>query len=114
MNCLKCSHKNPGTVGYCQKCGAKMDFTADEIADALVEKGRAEIVQATDFHARRLLTFSVVLFLVAVTLWVLSRGEPEDPFSVPSSAHGSRSVELEPSFDVELPRALAPLEVKRK
>ena len=114
MNCLKCNHKNPGTVGYCQRCGSKLDFTADEITNALVEKGRAEVVEKADFHAKRLLTFAVILFLAAVTLWVLSRGAPDEAYSVPSAANGSRYVELEPKIEVELPRTLAPLEVKRK
>jgi hypothetical protein len=114
MNCLKCNHRNPGTVGYCQKCGAKMDFTADEIAEALAEKGRAEVVQATGFHAKRLLTFAVVLFLLSVTLLVLSGGAPLGGYAVPSAANGSKYVELEAEFHTELPRPLAPLEVKRR
>jgi hypothetical protein len=114
MNCLRCNYRNPGTVGYCQKCGAKMDFTADEIAEALAEKGRQEVVQATGFHAKRLLTFAVILFLVSVTLLVLSGGAPEGKYSIPSAANGSKYVELDASIDAELPRPLAPLEVKRK
>ena len=114
MNCLKCNHRNPGTVGYCQKCGARMDFTADEIAEALAEKGRAEVVQATGFHAKRLLTFAVILFLVSVTLLVLSGGAPGDAYAVPSAANGSRYVDLGADFDTQLPKPLAPLEVKRR
>ena len=114
MNCLACKHPNPASVGYCQKCGARMDFTADEIADALAEKGRQEVVQATGFHAKRLLTFAVILFLVSVTLLVLSAGAPEGKYSIPSAANGARYVELNTSIDVELPKPLAPLEVKRK
>ena len=37
MLCPKCNYRNPGTMAYCQKCGGRMDFTADQIAGSLVE-----------------------------------------------------------------------------
>jgi hypothetical protein len=114
MNCLKCNHRNPGAVGYCQKCGAKMDFTADEIAEALAEKGRSEVVKETGFHAKRLLTFAVVLFLAAVTFLVLSGGPPEGAYYLPSAANGSKYIQVEVVIDAELSKPLCPLEVKRK
>ena len=42
MLCPKCNYRNPGTMAYCQKCGGRMDFTADQIAGSLVETAREE------------------------------------------------------------------------
>jgi hypothetical protein len=114
MNCVKCNYRNPGAAGYCQKCGAKMDFTADEIAIAMAEKGRTEVVLETGFHARRLLTFAVVLLLASVTFLVLSLGAPEGAYYLPSAAQGAKYIQLEAAIDTELPKPVTPLEVKRK
>jgi hypothetical protein len=114
MNCLKCNHKNPGTLQYCQKCGAKLDFTADEIREALVEKARHEVVAETGFHARRLLALAVVLFLTAVTFLVLSGGAPEGAYYLPSAAPGAKYVEVEAKLDPKLPKLSVPLEARKK
>lgn len=114
MICLKCSHKNPGTLQYCQRCGAKMDFTADEIRDALVEKARSEKVAETGFHARRLLTLAVSLFLTALTFLILSGGAPEEAYYLPSAAHGAKYVEVEAKISPELPKLSVPLEARKK
>jgi hypothetical protein len=94
MNCLTCGHKNPGTVGYCQRCGGKMDLTADEIRDALVEKAKGEEVQKTEFYARQSLVFSAVILLVAITLLALSTGAPEEAYYAPSASSGAKYLEV--------------------
>ena len=115
MQCIKCSHKNPATVGYCQKCGSKMDFTADEIQGALIEKKREEVAHTTEFYAKQALTFAAILFLLAVTCLVLSTGTPENPPpAIPSASHGSKYVEVEAKVAAELPKLEIPLEVRRK
>lgn len=114
MNCLRCKHKNPGTLQYCQKCGAKMDFTADEIREALVDKARDEAVAETGFHAKRLLALAVMLFLTAVTFLVLSGGAPEDAYYVPSAANGAKYVEVGVKLDPRLPKLSVPLEARKK
>jgi len=115
MNCLKCSHKNPGTVGYCQRCGAKMDFTADEIQGALIDKKRGEVADNTEFYAKQALTFAAALFLLAVTCLVLSTGTPETaPPAIPSASNGSKYVEVEPKVEAELPKLRLPLEVRKR
>jgi uncharacterized membrane protein YvbJ len=115
MKCLKCSHQNPGTVGYCQKCGAKLDFTADEIQGALIEKKREEVADNTEFYARQAITFAGVLFLVAVTCFGLSLGSPDiAPPAIPSAANGSKYMELEYKGDLEIPKLQVPLEVRKK
>ncbi|HZE97886.1 MAG TPA: hypothetical protein VE981_12735, partial [Planctomycetota bacterium] len=77
MNCPKCNYRNPGTIAYCQKCGGKLDFTADQIAGSLVETAREETAASTEFYAKQSLTFAAVLLLLSVTLYVLSLGAPE-------------------------------------
>lgn len=115
MNCLKCSHKNPGTVGYCQRCGAKMDFTADEIQGALIDKKREEVADNTEYYAKQALTFASILFLLAATCLVLASGTPEtSPPAVPSASNGSKYVEVEPKVEAELPKLRIPLEVRKR
>jgi len=115
MNCLKCNHRNPGTVAYCQRCGAKMDFTADEIQGSLMEKKREEVAHNTEFYAKQALTFAAILFLLAATCMVLSTGAPETPPpAIPSSSNGSKYIEVEPRVEAELPKLQVPLEVRKK
>ena len=115
MNCLKCGHRNNATIAFCQKCGAKMDFTADEIAGALVEKKREEVADNTAFYARQALTFAVVVFLVALTCLVLSTGAPDtSPPAIPSAAQGSKYLEVDYKVDTDLPKLPVPLEVRKK
>ena len=115
MQCLKCSHKNPGTVAYCQRCGAKLDFTADEIEGALLEKKREEIAHTTEFYARQALTFASVLFLIAMTCLVLSLGAPETvPPAIPSASNGGKYLDVEPRLDTELPKLMVPLEGRKR
>jgi hypothetical protein len=91
-----------------------MDFTADEIRSALVEKARGEVVEQTGYHAKRLLVLAVVLFLMSVTFWVLSGGAPEDAYYVPSIGNGAKYVEVEAKIDPQLPRLSVPLEARKK
>ena len=114
MNCLKCNHKNPGTLQYCQKCGARLDFTADEIREALVDKAHGEAIAETGFHAKRMLALAVVLFLTAITFLVLSGGAPEGAYYLPSAANGAKYVEVEEKLDPRLPKLSVPLEARKK
>jgi uncharacterized membrane protein YvbJ len=115
MQCLKCSHRNPASLAYCQKCGAKMDFTADEIQGALIEKKREEVAHNTEYYAKQALTFATILFLLAATFLVLSTGAPEtSPPSVPSASNGSEYIKVDPKMDTEMPKLQVPLEVRKK
>jgi hypothetical protein len=121
MICLQCNHKNPGTVAYCQRCGAKMDFTADEIQQALVDKARGEVVQNTEFYARQALVFSAVLLLLAITLLVLSGGAPQESYYIPSivyggspNAPGAKYLETDFKLDPTLPKLVIPLEFRKR
>ncbi|HVE42580.1 MAG TPA: hypothetical protein VNM14_22060 [Planctomycetota bacterium] len=114
MNCLKCNHKNPGTIAYCQKCGAKMDFTADEIAGSLVEKARAETAQSTEHYARHTLTFAAVIFLVAVTLFVLSLGAPDDSYYIPALSRGAEHVKVEHKINPDIKKLPIPFEIRKR
>ncbi len=86
MQCLKCSHKNPGSVLYCQKCGEKMDLTADEVSQFYEQKIRAEKRDAMFTYALRTLVLAVVVFMVAVTVMVLGGGDPPVTSYIPSAA----------------------------
>lgn len=95
MNCISCGNRNPATVTYCQKCGKKLDLTADEIRDSLVQKAQEETAQNTEFYARRLLVLSIVLFVLAMTGFVATGGAPEETDFIPSASRGARYVRFE-------------------
>jgi hypothetical protein len=113
MICIKCNHNNPATIGYCQKCGGKMDFTADQIEAALIDKKKDEVVQNTTYYAKQALTFAVVLLLLAVSLFFLAGGAPEDTYAIPSVSKPGKHVEIEHKLEVEMPKALVPLDAPK-
>jgi uncharacterized membrane protein YvbJ len=114
MNCLKCNYKNPGTIAYCQKCGAKMDFTADEIAGSLVETAREETAQNTEYYAKQSLMFSAIIFLVALTAFILSFGAPEESYYIPALSKGAEHVKVEFKIDPQLPKLSIPIEIRKR
>ena len=118
MNCLRCKHANNATVTYCAKCGGKLDMTADEIADALIEKAQDEKATQTEFYAKQALFFSVIIFLIAITLVFLSGGalNDKDMYSVPSIVNGTKYTEVNYSIreKLDLQRGLVPFMGKRK
>ncbi|MHC4608058.1 MAG: hypothetical protein ACYTAF_14195 [Planctomycetota bacterium] len=101
MKCLMCGFPNPGTVSYCQKCGQKLDLTADEIQDSLAETAKKETQKSTEFYARRVLVFAVVFFVFAVTAFVATGGTPAETYYIPSASNGTEYTEVDYRFDVE-------------
>jgi hypothetical protein len=116
MNCLRCKHNNPATVTYCQKCGQKLDFTADEIAGALTEKAQNERIKTTEFYAKQALFFTILLFVIAITAFIISLGAPDEIYPVPSATNGAKYIELGEQGRWEPPceRELMPIGLKRK
>jgi len=114
MQCLKCNHKNPGTIAYCQKCGTKMDFTADEIAGSLVETARDETARNTEHYAKQSLTLAAILFLLAMTLFVLSFGAPEGSYYIPALSKGAEHVKVEFKMDPQIPKLSVPFEIRKR
>jgi len=111
VNCIKCKHKNPATVTYCQKCGGKLDFTADDIAVGMVQKAQEERIETTEHYAKQSLFFAILLFVAALTLLIVSGGAPasEDIHVVPSITSGARYVSVDYRFEPPLERATIPL-----
>ena len=114
MNCLKCHYKNPGTMAYCQKCGARMDFTADEIAGSLVETAREETALNTEYYAKQSLTFAAIIFLLSITLWVLSFGAPEESYYIPALSKGAEHVKIEFKMEPDIPKLSVPYEFRKR
>ena len=114
MICLKCHYKNPGTMAYCQKCGARMDFTADEIAGSLVETAREETAQNTEHYAKHTLTFAAVLFLLSLTLFVLSFGAPEESYYIPALSKGAEHVKVEFKMTPDIKKLQIPIEIRKR
>ena len=114
MNCLKCHYKNPGSSGYCQKCGARMDFTADEITGSLVEKAREETASNTEFYAKQFLMFASIIFILVMTLYVLSFGAPEESYYIPALSKGAEHVKVEYKLDPDIQKLSLPFEIRKR
>ena len=114
MQCLKCGHKNPGTIAYCRKCGAKMDFTAEEIAGSLAETARKETAASTEFYAKQGLTFAAIVFLLSLTLYVLSFGAPEGSYYMPALSRSAKHVKVEFKLDPQVQKLSVPLEIRKR
>ena len=114
MLCPKCNYRNPGTIAYCQKCGGRMDFTADQIAGSLVETAREETAADTEVYAKQALTFGAVLFLLAGTLYALSFGAPKESYYIPALSKGAEHVKVEFKMDPQIPKLLVPLEIRKR
>ena len=114
MNCLKCNYKNPGSSGYCQKCGARMDFTADEISGSLVETAREETALNTEYYAKQSLTFASIIFLLVITLWVLSFGAPEDSYYIPALSKGAEHVKVDFKMEPDIQKLSIPFEIRKR
>lgn len=110
MRCVKCGQNNPATVTYCQKCGARLDHSPDEIRDAMLEKARGERARTREYYARQALYFSIIFFLIALTLVFMASGAPDDITSIPSAARGSRYIGLEYNVKdgLPVPKTLVP------
>jgi|SRR5579872_4943746 len=114
MLCPKCNFRNPGTIAYCQKCGGRMDFTADQIAGSLVETAREETAANTEHYAKQSLTFAGVLFLLSLTLFVLSLGAPKESYYIPGLSKGAEHVKVEFKMDPQIPKLSIPLEIRKR
>ncbi len=108
MNCLACNHNNPATVTFCQRCGGKLDLTADEISASLLEKAKGEQAKNAAFYARQALVFAVVLLLIAVTVFALSGGAPEEAYHSPSISTGAKYLQ----YDYKIEKRIEPVEIQ--
>ena len=102
MQCFECGHKNSGGVAYCIKCGVKLDMTADEIQRYYAQKVRDEKRTQTEFYARRLVYFSVVLLLLSITFLVMAGWPIRDTSYIPSATlrteYSKMQFELKPQL----------------
>jgi hypothetical protein len=108
VQCFFCQAKNTGGVLYCVKCGAKLDMTADEIQAYYAQKVRDEKKHAAEFHARRLLYFSIVLLLIAITFWVMAGEAPENTSYIPSATVHTEYMKMEYDFQPGFPDLYIP------
>jgi uncharacterized membrane protein YvbJ len=114
MQCIKCEFKNPGTVLYCQKCGEKMDMTADEVAVFYQQKIREERRQNMQAYAFRSLVLAVIIFLISLTFMIVAGGEPPNTSYIPSAVKGSESLKVDYRVGTKLEPLLIPLNEDRK
>lgn len=83
MNCLVCGHANPGTVAFCTKCGRPLDFSADEIREALIARQKEQRKKGAEFYGRQVVIAAAVVFLLAVTAFILGGGAPKEVYITP-------------------------------
>ena len=114
MNCIECQHPNPATVQYCQQCGARLNLTADEIHESLVQKESQARADKTVLDARRLLVFGVILFVASVTLFFAAGKADEGATHLPSAAESAKYAEFDYKYVPDVSKALVPISVKRK
>ena len=112
MKCLQCRHENPATVVYCQRCGKKLDMTADEIRDSIMEGVAGERAAGTEENMRNTLAFGVLLFVLGVSLFIAVGSVPEGRVYVPSAAESGDYVKINWRFEPKMDRALVPFKVK--
>ncbi len=110
MNCLSCGYDNPATVGYCQDCGEKLDLTADEIQDSLVQKARGEAARKGEHYARQSIVAGAVLFVLGLVALILSGGAPTDTYFMPSASNGADYIRMEYEFRAPTHHFLVSLE----
>jgi hypothetical protein len=114
MNCLQCQNPNPATVQFCQRCGARLNLTHDEIRDSLIEKASQERADKTSQNARQALVFGIILFVAAVTLFFAAGSPPEGAVHLPSASENSKYGEFEYQYEPGVRKALVPFEKARK
>ncbi len=110
MDCISCGYDNPATVNYCQDCGDKLDLTADEIQDSLVEKARGEAARKGEFYARQSIVFGGVLFVLGLVALIMSGGAPTDTYFMPSASNGADYIRMEYEFRAPTHHFLVSLE----
>ena len=114
MNCIQCQNPNPATVQYCQRCGARLNLTADEIRDTLIERESADRAGKTVQNSRQALFFGIVLFVASLTLFIAAGSPPQGAVHLPSAAESAGYGEFQYKFEPEMTKALVPYEVNRK
>lgn len=114
MNCIQCQNPNPATVQYCQRCGARLNLTHDEIRDSLIEKASLERQDKTGQNARQALVFGIILFVASLTLYIAAGKPPEGAVHLPSASEGAKYTEFGYRFEPQVTKALVPFETKRK
>jgi hypothetical protein len=114
MQCIKCGHPNPGSVLYCQRCGLKLDMTADEIQTFYQQKIRDEKRLAMEHYAMRALIFAVCLLLIAGTVMVLAGGGAEDTSFIPSATMNAEFVKTTHEVNIPVRPVHIPIEEGRR
>ena len=109
MHCLSRGFSNPLTVLFCQSCGARLDLTADEIQASYIDKKRSENIKSAEQHGQNLLLFALAGFLLAITIFAMTGGAPDESYFIPSASNGSKYVEVEVNLKSDFERLAAPL-----
>ncbi|HZN63182.1 MAG TPA: zinc ribbon domain-containing protein [Planctomycetota bacterium] len=114
MNCIQCQNPNPATVQFCQRCGARLNLTADEIRDTLIERESLARVDKTNQNAKQALFFGIVMFIASLTLYIAAGSPPRGAVHLPSAAESATYGEFQYRYEPEMSKARVPYEVNRK
>jgi hypothetical protein len=91
MNCLRCGFKNPSTVGYCLRCGAKLRPSAEEVKTILYEKAVDEEKARWEYYIRGWLWIAIILLLIAITIHIFAGGAWQE-YTLPSISYRSELI----------------------
>lgn len=114
MNCIQCQNPNPATVQFCQRCGARLNLTSDEIRDTLIERASLERQDKTSQNARQALVFGIILFVASITLYIAAGKPPEGAVHLPSASESSSYGDFKYRYEPEMEKALVPFAAQRK
>jgi hypothetical protein len=101
-------------VQFCQRCGARLNLTADEIRDTLIERASQERADKTAQNARQALVFGIILFVAALTLYFAAGSPPKGAVHLPSSSENAGYGDFEYPYEPGVRKAVVPFEKTRK
>jgi len=73
-----------------------------------------ETAQNTEHYAKHTLTLAAILFLLAVTAFVLSLGAPEESYYIPALSKGAEHVKVEFKMSPEIKKLSVPYEIRKR
>lgn len=98
MKCFYCNKDNPPGQIHCVKCGTRLDLRPEEVHAILAEKARQEEQAKMEYRTSNLLILAIALFLIGVTLFIVSGEAPKDTYFMPSIVKNTDFTRIKYSF----------------